>query len=143
MIHYFDTSALVKKYSEETHSDKVRSAIEESHLILTSAFTELEMTSWIERSKKGGNMDSPTYRLIVGNLEKDLRKSTVNLIAISDPIMREAKRVIKQRRLRSPDAIQLATALHAKEKYQTSFRFVCFDEELNEAARSEGLQGLY
>ena len=142
MIHYFDTSALVKKYLEEPHSDKVLAAMQSSRILVTSAFTELEMTSWIERAKRDGIINSPTYRLIVSNLEKDFGQSTLNLIAISAPIMKEAKRIIKQRRLRSPDAIQLATALQAKETYQSTFRFVCFDEELNEAAKAEGLQGL-
>ncbi len=139
MIHYIDTSALVKKYSLEPHSEEVQAAVEAASILVTSALTELEMISWIERAKRCGAVNSPVYRSLAAALERDIRKSEVNLIAISEPILIEAKRIIKQRRLRTPDAIQLATALQAKAKYQSPFRFLCFDMNLNEAARLEGL----
>lgn len=140
MILYADTSALAKKYNKEIGSEDVRRLIDESVSILTSTLTELELTSAIERAKREGRIDSPSYRAIYASIEHDVRSGAVSLVSIQGEIIQDAKRLIRQRRLRVQDSIQLASALAARRSADSEIIFLCADRALLEAARLEGLK---
>ncbi len=137
---YYDTSAFAKKYLVEEGSETVLKLIEEDGAILTSALTELEIVTTVENAKRRGRLQSPLYRDVVRSLERDFGGIYLNVIGVATDIIQEAKRIIRQRRLRAPDAIQLASALDAKERLGDSLEFCCADQALLEAARLEGLR---
>lgn len=142
MICYADTSALVKKYILESDSEWARAILEQCEIVWTSALTDLELVSAVERAKRERRIDSPTYRDIVAAIDKSLLQKSISLIAISTDILRYAKRLIKQRRLRVQDAIQLASALVLDRRSPSPITFLCADRLLLEAARLEGVRCL-
>lgn len=142
MIYYADTSALLKKYVDELGSDRVQSLLEECDTLWTSALTELELVSAVERAKRERRLDSPNYRYAVAAIEKDLDQEVYSVIAMSAEIFKLAKRLIRQRRLRVQDAIQLASVLVVDRRSQSSVLFLCADRLLLEAARLEGVRCL-
>lgn len=140
MILYTDSSALVKKYSEEAGSREVDRLFKTASYVVTSALTDLEMVSFLERAKRETRINSATYREISANIDKDLRGAFISLIDITPPMLKLAKRLIRQRRLRVQDSIQLATALEANKDLFQALCFLCADQALLEAARLEGLR---
>lgn len=140
MILYIDTSALAKNYLEETSSHDVRKLIDGARQIVTSVLTDLEVASTLERAKHGRRINSPSYRTAVESFERDLRREVIAFIAISQTIIEDAKKVIKHHRLRPPDAIQVASAKHAMKAISPLIEFLCFDADVAEAAKREGLR---
>ncbi len=143
MILYIDTSALIKKYIEETNSDDVKKSLDGSRQIVTSALTELEIVSSLERAKQGRRINSPSYRTAMDAFEKDFERETIALVGISSGIIRDAKRIIKHHRLRPADAIQLASAKHTAKFISPLTELLCFDEALTQAAKLEGLKSVW
>ncbi|MBI5298749.1 MAG: type II toxin-antitoxin system VapC family toxin [Deltaproteobacteria bacterium] len=139
MIAYIDTSALAKSYLEEVGSRHLDSLLIEIEHLETSVFTELELIASIERAKATRRIDSPAYRNITHRMEQDIQNGKISLTQVETIIWKTAKRLIKQRRLRFGDAIQLACALDARKRLGDSMQFLCADRSLLEAARLEGL----
>ena len=139
MILYADTSALVKKYIAEDGTQETQDLLHECDYVVTSAFTELEMLSTVEISKKLRRIASPSYRNILGAIEKDFQEGSLVIINITESILKTSKRLIQQRHLRAPDALQLSSALQTKKRLGTNVEFLCADHTLIEAARLEGL----
>lgn len=139
MILYCDTSALLKHYIEEAETAAVQKRIASSRQIVTSLITELEFASAVERLKQERRLDSPAYRAAFSVLDRDIQRGFIGLMGVSPEISRNAKRIIRQRRLRVPDAIQLASALET-EKECGHIDFATFDHKLLEAAKFEGLK---
>ncbi len=54
MRYFFDTSALVKRYVQETGSDLVDKAFEEANQIIVSAITRIETLSAFRRLRAPG-----------------------------------------------------------------------------------------
>ncbi len=112
----------------------------EAKSVITSVITALELTAAVERAKRESKLLSPDYRKMVATMDEDLRTGVIGLITLDSPILSLAKELIKRRRLRVQDSIQLASAVKAHKKAPGSLRFVCSDHALLEAARLEGLQ---
>jgi predicted nucleic acid-binding protein len=56
----------------------------------------------------------------------------------SDQLRFDAERLLELYPLRTGDAFQLAAALHAQQSLTTALPFICRDDRLSDAARSEG-----
>lgn len=139
MIYYFDTSALAKRYILESGSKNVGQIFDQADYIETLALTELELTALFERAKRERRLDSPSYKKVVAYLGNDIRQTAISLIQLDLPSWKTAKRLIKQRRLRVADAMQLAGAITTHERFSGHNYFVCSDENLLQAAKLEGL----
>ena len=139
MIVYVDSSAAAKKYIDEPGSEKARRLLGQATVISTSLLTVVEMISFLERSKRERRIDSPTYRRMGGAMEKDLYE-IICLVGMDQSLIREAARIVRQRRLRTQDAIQLASALATQRNNRGELEFICADRRLLEAARLEGLK---
>jgi uncharacterized protein len=143
MILYGDTSALAKIYLDEVGSVWVQNILAETTNLFTSALTELELASSTERAKQTRRIDSPQYRTIYSSIERDFNNQPiVTIMDIDRTIWLTAKRLIRQRRLRVPDAIHLSTALTVDGKFANCSYFLCADQALLQAARCEGLSCL-
>lgn len=140
MAIYCDTSALAKRYLHEAGSAQVHLLLEAGEDIFTSAMTHLELISAIEIAKRARRITSPDYRTAFANLENDVRKETLTLLDVSPAILQRATPLIRVRRLRAPDAIQLATALELRKRLPLDPPFLCADRHLLTAASKEGLR---
>ncbi|MBI4365870.1 MAG: type II toxin-antitoxin system VapC family toxin [Deltaproteobacteria bacterium] len=141
MLCYMDTSAIAKKYLEESGALQVEEYFAQSEGVFTTALTRLELASLIERAKRSARINSPMYHRIVAAVEADYRLQIITLLAINEGILALARRLIIQRRLRVQDAIQLATAIVTNRSlHGGEVQFVCADHALLGAARLEGLR---
>lgn len=139
MIYFFDTSALAKRYLREPEMTVVEECVRGAESVFVSALAEVELFSAIERAKRESRIDSPSYRKISPFLEKDLYQAPFIILDISSEVRGLAKRLVRQRKLRTLDSIQLATALILQKRLGEDIQLLCFDKNLIEAARLEGM----
>ena len=128
---FYDTSALVKFYVEETGSAWITRLITEPGARNYIAYiTGVEMTAALARRGLTGSL---------GRFEADYANGYRRL-ALPESTLEAARRLSKQQRLRGYDAIQLASvqalvnALGAQQ-----VEFICADDELVRAAQAMGL----
>lgn len=139
MKYFLDTSALLKKYLEEEGSQHIRDLIGEAEAVILSLITEVELTSALERAKRGNRLTSPDYRQATRDWEKDLNKTKFIKISIDQKVIHYARRFVKQHRLHPADSIQLASAVMVSKKFGDNVSFVCSDQPLLDAAHLERL----
>lgn len=140
MIIYIETSALVKCYLDEPESGIVNEFMEDAELRVTSALTQLELIAAIEFAKRIRRINSPVYRAKTAAMNADIGVGRVSFVDISPSILKRAIPLIRVHRLRSPDAIQLATAVESARRFSKELFFLCADHALLVAARAEGLR---
>jgi hypothetical protein len=140
VIYYIDTSALAKKYVLEPGSERLLKFLAEADNLLTSFLTELETLATLERAKRMRRIDSPALRQAIQFFEKEIDLGEIVLIPFDATTHKIAKRLVKQRHLRAPDAIQLATALSLGSLFKERSIFLGADQLLLDAARLEGLR---
>lgn len=140
MILYGDTSALAKLYLDEAGSGYVKNILEEVPCVFTSVLTHLELVCAIEIAKRIRRITSPIYRTQAAVLDSDILRGMLTLLDVNSKILKRALPLIRVRRLRSPDAIHLATALELNKRVSGDLHFLCADHALLDAARMEGLR---
>lgn len=136
MIRYFDSSAWAKRYLFEPGTDEVMRFVQQAS-VATSRLTVVETASGIARRlREGGITVTESERMLAG-LESDA--AGILLIEVDGYVCRIAVEVLRRHALRAGDAVQLASALHLLRRLAREVEFICFDQRLNAAARSEGL----
>ncbi len=141
---YFDSSALVKRYSIETGTQFVFDLVRPStkNRFYSAKITEVEVYSTISRKRKSLSLSAASANKALKRLRRNF-SDNFNRIDLTDAIINEAVRLAENHALRGYDAVQLATALIANRKRLneslSSLIFVSADNELNNAAQSEGL----
>jgi len=71
MILYLDTSALVKLYTEEAGSRKVRKAVEKARIVSTSRVACVEARAGIARKHREGELSKEEHNRMVDDLVRD------------------------------------------------------------------------
>jgi predicted nucleic acid-binding protein len=140
MILYLDTSALVKRYFDEKHSSEVISAWKSSLGIATSAVAYAELLAAVYRKASLVRVDQAQVENVVALFLEDW--SSFIIVEVDNRLNETIHKVIASYALRGFDAIHLASALVIGSAVSDEFFFACYDERLNHAARSEGLQTL-
>lgn len=138
MILYCDTSALIKRYINEEGTEMVDAAWEKSNGIATSSVTFAEALSAFSRRHREGLLSIKEYTAVVKKFKGDY--SFLILVPIDNVLNHTIETIIRRHPLRGFDAIHMASALiFANLGDNNSLEFACFDRNLNEAARKEGL----
>ena len=143
-INFWDTSALAKKYFEEPGSANARARLDSGtgqHWI--TRLTLAEISSAIVRRMPPA--DAAQY---LAQFDADVRSLQIG--SLDDALISHAVTLTRQHRLRGCDSLQLAAARRladatlqwsaAQNLGADDFVFVCADDELNRAARAEGLR---
>lgn len=138
MILYFDTSALVKRYFLEPYSDDVIARWKSATQIVTSFVAYAEMMASLYRKKREEDLMGTLIRKIADSFHHDW-ESFIR-VEVKDELNVYINQVVERHPLRGFDAIHLASAKVIHERFPEDFIFVCFDERLIRAARSEGLE---
>ncbi len=136
MIVYFDASALVKKYIEETGSGVVQDLLQAS-LPATSRYTALEVISAVSRRCRSGDLSSAERDRIADDLDRDVE--AMYIVEVVGEVISTASRLLRRHPLRAADTLQLASASVVQQKLDGSIQFISFDRRLNQAASREGL----
>lgn len=138
MSVFLDASALVKRYVPEAGASLVDREVTAADAVYASRFSLVEVTSAIERRRREGGLSPAAREQALRSLGADAGR--LRLVELGEAVVESARALLGRHPLRAADALQLASCLPLRERTGLSPRFLCFDERLNGAARSEGLQ---
>lgn len=138
-MRFWDTSAIVPLLMDEPESETMRALLLDDQAILASFITPIEVTSaiWRRLHKRELDLRSRT------DAERQFANVSKNWFAVREyqRVTDTALDVLTRRRLRTADAIQLASAivsLEIGEQKPASLPFVTLDTDLASAAHEEG-----
>ena len=144
---YLDASALVKRYTRESGSDKMFFLFHSVPLTRLWCLTIGAMeVFWIcVRKKNDGRITADQFTQATGHLEFEVinTQSDFKTISATDSLVWDSIDLIETHSLNSVDAIVLRSALNiASELHSTddTLVLVASDQRLLRAARTEGLQ---
>jgi len=140
---YFDSSALVKRYANESGTEFVLMICQkEDTTIAISDVTIAELGATFARKLREGNMTENEYKLILDIFLNDYSNRYFK-VPISFKVLILAIRLAKKNSLRAYDAIQLACAIKVRSEIEAKenmveIAFVVADKTLEKAAQVEG-----
>lgn len=136
MIRFFDTSAFVKRYVEETGSSMVRTALR-SHSVVVARVTLAEAAAAVARAARTGALTEAQRDVILARLPEDFTKLSV--IEIRPALVARVPGLVVRYPLRAYDAIQLAAAGSVRQT-GLAVEMWCADGDLAAAAMAEGFR---
>jgi predicted nucleic acid-binding protein len=142
--YYLDTSALVKRYVNETGSPWLCALLDTSPRpsVVLAHLVIVEMTSALMRRVREGVVSEPEYVQAQNAFHADCL-SQYELVTAVDDVIDQANRLLEKHPLRAYDAIHLAAAMVSNHALLAdgldSLIFVSADDRLNRAASAEGL----
>ncbi len=143
MTAFLDSSALVKRYADESGSDLVQ-AVPPPLIVSDLAAVEVPAALW--RKHRVGQISASDAQILSRRFLTDIdatsSQSDAVLIEAGKDILRDAVSLVARHPLRADDAVQLASALAAV-RTLGNCPFGCFDTQLNDAAAAEGLTLLW
>jgi len=136
VIHYLDTSALVKRYVHEAGSASVRSLFRGRH-VATVRVAYAELAATLARLVRLGHLDEDARDRVVARLDRDF--AAMSVVEVRPGLLRGVPDLVARRPLRGYDAVHLAAALAIRAGGAT-VTFWAADQALVGAARAEGLR---
>lgn len=136
MIHYLDTSALVKRYVDEPGSRSMLPLFRAGN-VATVRIAYAEIAAAIARLCRERAMDETERDEIYERLDPDFASMTV--VEVRAALVRRVPDLVKRRPLRGFDAIHLVAALTLRDRGAV-ITFWAADRVLIEAALAEGLR---
>ena len=142
--YFLDTSAVVKRYIQETGSAWVRALADPLafHLIYLARITDVEATSAVIRRQRGGSLSAPAAAATLRQFRQDLVLG-YRIIDVTSALLSAATSIVEKHGLRAYDAVQLAAAVGLNNQRVAAgtgaVTLVSADQELNAAAVAEGL----
>lgn len=132
---YVDTSGLVKRYVDEPHRDEVLEWIAAADTVATSRVSYPETAAAVAARHRLGDISLEQVQWAL----QDLADRWAQYLVIDLAEFRAAELAVKHA-LHGFDAVQLAAAVELCEAAGfDNTAFASFDEQLNRAARGEGL----
>ncbi len=143
--YYLDTSALIKRYVQETGTNWVRTLVVPTagHALLTARITMVEVYSALARRRREGSVPFADCAIAVQAFAAH-SATDYDFVELDLSIVTLARDLLEQHPLRAYDAVQLASALFANQALETAelplLVFLSADESLNAVAAAKGLQ---
>lgn len=136
---YFDTSALAKRYSPESGSEKVDSIINnKDNVIVIGNIAIPEIYSALSKKYRTGEISHKDFLSAIYRFEKDIFENTYHFLEADNNIITAVKiLILTYSELRTYDSIHLALALELSELNPT---VVTSDIILYKTCQSEGLK---
>ncbi|MGH9824720.1 MAG: type II toxin-antitoxin system VapC family toxin [Blastocatellia bacterium] len=144
VVYYIDSSALVKRYAAEVGTTWIRGITSPTtnNAILVSLICGAEVVAAIAKPHRMVAIDSPAARQGIADFDNHFRGQYI-VVPLNRQVVERAMVLAPLRALRGYDAVQLATALTARDELTAggvpSISFVSADIDLNAAAAQEGL----
>jgi hypothetical protein len=141
---YWDTSALVKRYAQETGTLWVRNLTNPTlnHDIYTVRITGVEMIAALFRKVNTNQISQHDADLFARDFRLDWQQQ-YQIIEVTVNVSELAMNLAEKHGLRGYDSVHLAAALVVQDMRQTMnlqpITFVSADQEQNQAAINEGL----
>jgi len=137
--YFLDSSALVKRYVEETGTTRMVELITSDELLVVARLAQVEIVATAVRRAKANEIEPDDLIAMLQVVDHEFR-SRFEIIELGGATIARSIDVAQVHALKAADSIQLASALLATSSDQRQPIFVSADVELNEAARSEGFQ---
>lgn len=111
--------------------------------IVVSQLMRVEVPSALWRKARTGELGGAQVEILVDRLGFDLdgwagTPPRFAVVSVTDELLDHAVASIRRHALRAYDAVQLASAMAAREADASCSEFVCFDDQLSAAASAEG-----
>lgn len=139
-MRYWDASAIVPLAIAEPSSDQALEWFSQDPVLVTWAWTRVELASAVERRARQGQLSREERRSCLDRFA-DLARSWDEVVDLQS-VRSRALPLLARHPLRAADAAQLGAALLVAEDDPSSLTFVCLDEQLALAADREGLRVL-
>jgi len=142
--YYFDSSALVKRYAQETGSAWVTGITDPppTNEMFISMATGAEVVAALTRKSLKNEMSIHASSAAIAAFKRDF-KGSYNVVLLTIGTVEEAMTMAEAHGLRGYDAIQLATAVTVRSELAANgvgqLIFVSADSDLNNAAQAEAL----
>jgi uncharacterized protein len=137
-IIYLDTSALVKLYIQEMHSDEVRMLVDTAESVGTSILTYAEIASAMARATRLQLISDDSARPTWNNFVNDWLNFT--RLKLSMPLTERAATLAWDYGLRGYDAIHLSAALTWQDALEERILLATFDRILWNAGDKAGIR---
>ena len=141
-VYYVDASAIVKRYRSKQETKVIAILLNEAppeDRFYTSFLSVLEVTSGFHRLAAAGQLEEALIQELLARFRRDLN-AQFRLWPLTNDIVAEAMGVVEEHRLRSADALHLATALSISAlAADASLVMVSSDRELLRSAVAAGL----
>lgn len=137
MILYCDTSALMKLYAQEAHSNDIRDAVGSARSTLVSLLAWAEVHAAFSLKQRTQQVTAKQVTMGLERLGKEWNSFT--RVGVDAPLMADAGRLALQFGLRAYDSVQLASAWRVHQQIGDALTFACFDKTLNAAASELGI----
>ena len=141
MAGYFvDSSALVKRYVQESGTTWTRGLTHRStgNRIFLARITVVEVTAAVARRRSGRTLSAAQASSLLTRFRKHV-VGRYTILEVTPNLLAAAATLANKHDLRAYDAVQLAAALELNYISQGGIVLVSSDNELNDAAASEGL----
>jgi uncharacterized protein len=137
--YFLDTSAVVKRYVQETGTAWIRTLVASAtgHFIYLARITEVEVTSALARRCGQPGLSVAQARAALGLFRQDFAQD-YRIAEITVPLLQRAVLLADTHALRGYDAVQLAAALEVRLQVPLLI-LISADADLNTAATAEGL----
>lgn len=132
MRTFFDSSALAKRYVNESGTPLVLQLCSQAHEIVLAIIVVPELVSAFNRLRREGKLLEPDYLFVKSELAADVAAATI--IEITPTVVAQSLNCLEQFPLRAMDALHLGAAITSGAQ-----RFVSGDLRQCQAARSLGL----
>jgi len=130
---FFDSSALAKRYIQETGSDRVEAILSSASALGISVICLSEVVSALCRRRREGELSRPQYVEAKRAFFSDIEDASV--VAITDQVVARAVELLERWPLRSSDSLHVACATEWSAQL-----FVSADGRQCAAAKAYGLR---
>ena len=138
-VDYLDASAWVKRYYQEPGSEAVQALFVEGAVLACASLGPVEVLAALSRKRKARQISQAQFQRKRLELEVDWQQFIQ--VQFSADVQAKALVLTADLFLRGADAVHLASAIVLQQNLPNleSFRLVCSDNELLEAAQQMGL----
>jgi len=138
--YFLDTSAVVKRYVQETGTAWIRNlaAPATRHFLYLARITDVEVAAALARRRQQASLSPAEAAVGLSQFRHDLAQD-YRVMELSIPLLQRAAQLADVHVLRAYDAVQLAAAIEIHSQ-SPSLVLVSADLDLNTAAMAEGLR---
>jgi predicted nucleic acid-binding protein len=136
-MNYFDTSALLKRFTVEKGTPLVQKLLSSDQKSATATIAYAEVYGALSRKNREKQLTATQYHLTCRQFEEDWNNYV--RVELRENVLRTARRLIQKYPLRGFDTIHLASALTLKSDLGEQMVFIAADDRLLSAAKSESL----
>jgi predicted nucleic acid-binding protein len=137
---YFDTSVLVKRYVQENGSDQAKTLLNK-HRFLSSRLALVEAASTFRRRRDSQDLDARHFAAILKRFDAD--REHLELIEPTREVLERAEKLVRERKIRSLDAIHIASTLCFKDSTNARIPFITGDGDQRQAATDLSLEVIW